>query len=52
METYISICKIESQREFVYVSGNSQGLYQPKGIGWGGRWEGGNICIPMVIHVF
>ena len=52
METYISICKIESQREFVYVSGNSQGLYQPKGVGWGGRWEGGNICIPMVIHVF
>ena len=28
-------------------------LYQPRGIGWGGRWEGwdvekrGDICIPM-----
>ena len=26
METYIIICKIESQREFAYVSGDSQGL--------------------------
>ena len=26
-------------------------LYQPRGVGWGKRWEGGqkggNICIPM-----
>ena len=25
-------------------------LYQPRGLGWGGRWEvqkGGDICIPM-----
>ena len=26
-------------------------LYQPRGVGWGGRWEwgskGGDICIPM-----
>ena len=27
-------------------------LYQPRGVEWGGRWEGGskgrvNICIPM-----
>ena len=22
-------------------------LYQPRGMGWGGRWEGGDICIPM-----
>jgi len=24
-------------------------LYQPRGVGWGGRWEveeGGDICIP------
>ena len=26
METYIIICKIESQWEFAYASGNSQGL--------------------------
>ena len=22
-------------------------LYQPRGIGWGRRWEGGDICIHM-----
>ena len=26
-------------------------LYQPRGVGWGGKWEGGSrgrgICIPM-----
>ena len=22
-------------------------LYQPRGVGWGGRWEGGDECIPM-----
>ena len=25
-------------------------LYQPRGVGWGGRWEfqkAGDICIPM-----
>ena len=26
-------------------------LYHPRGVGWGGKWEGvqkgGNICIPM-----
>ena len=26
-------------------------LYQPRGVGWGGRWrevqKGGDICIPM-----
>ena len=29
--------------------------YQPRGVGWGGRWEGGStgkgICIPILIHV-
>ena len=34
METYIAICKIESQREMLYGSGNSnRGLYQPRGVG-------------------
>ena len=27
-------------------------LYQPRGVGWGGRWEGGSkrqdICIPIL----
>ena len=35
----------------LYVSGNSIGtLYQPRGVGWGRKWEGvqgGDICIPM-----
>ena len=27
----------------LYGSGNSNGaLYQPRGVGWGGRWEGGS----------
>ena len=25
----------------------TEALYQPTGVGWGGRWEGGDICIPM-----
>ena len=29
----------------------TEALYQPTGVGWGGRWEGGSkgrdICIPM-----
>ena len=33
-------------------SGNLNGaLYQPRGVGWGGKWrevqKGGDICIPM-----
>ena len=50
METYITMCKIDSQREF--AQGTQIGtLYQPRGVGWGenGRevQEGGDICIPM-----
>ena len=38
MDAYIAICKIDSQWELLYVSGNSAGtLYQPRGVGWGGR---------------
>ena len=29
----------------------TEALYQPRGVGWAGRWEGGSkgrdICIPM-----
>ena len=43
METYIAICKIDSQREFaLWLRKLKQGLYQPRGVGWGGRWEGGS----------
>ena len=41
METYITICKIDSQWEFAVCSGTQTGaLYQPRGVGWGGKWEG------------
>ena len=52
METYITICKVDSQWEFSVTQGTQRGsLYQPRAVGWGGRWEGdsegGYICIPM-----
>ena len=39
METYISTCKIDSQREFaVCLRKPKQGLcYQPRGVGWEGE---------------
>ena len=51
METYITICKIDSQREFaIWLRKLKQGLCINLE-GWdGGRWEvqnGGDICIPM-----
>ena len=40
METYITICKIDSQWEFaVWLKKLKQRLYQSRGVGWGGRWE-------------
>ena len=43
METYITVCKIDSQREFSGMAQETQrgALYQPRGVGWGGRWGGG-----------
>ena len=39
METYITICKIDSQWEFaVWLRKLKQWLC--KGVGWGGRWSG------------
>ena len=42
METYINICKIDSQKLICCVAQETQtgALYQPRGLGWGGRWEG------------
>ena len=37
METYITICKIDSQRGICCMA---QALYQPRGVEQGGRWEG------------
>ena len=43
METYITICKMDSQWEFaVWLRKFKQGLYQFKGLRWGGRWERGS----------
>ena len=44
METYITICKIDSQREFVvWLRKLKTGaLYQSRGEGWDRRWEGGS----------
>ena len=38
METYITVCKIDSQWEFaVWLRKLKQGLYQPRGVRCGGR---------------
>ena len=43
MEAYITTCKIENQWEFAVCLGTQTGaLHQPRGVGWGGRWEGGS----------
>ena len=43
METYISICKIDNERGICCMAQETQigSLYQPRGVGWGGTWEGG-----------
>ena len=41
METYITMCKIDSQQEFSMAQETQTGaLYQTRGVGWGGKWEG------------
>ena len=43
METYITKCKINSNGNLLYGSGNSnRDSVSPRGVGWGGRWEGGS----------
>ena len=55
LETYITICKIDSQREFMAQETQTGALYQPRGVGWGGRWEGSSkgraYIYPWLIHV-
>ena len=36
MEAYITICEIDSQREFAQET-QTGALYQPRGVGWGGK---------------
>ena len=41
MKTYISMCKIDSQWEFaIWLGKLKRALYQPRGVGWRGRWKG------------
>ena len=51
MDTYINICKIDSQREFaVWLRKLKQGLcVNLEGLGGDGRevQKGGDICVPM-----
>ena len=43
LETHITICEIDSQWEFAVAQETQTGaLYQPRGVEWGGRWEGGS----------
>ena len=43
MEIYITICKIDSQKEFVVCLRKlKRGLCVNLEGGWGGRWEGGS----------
>ena len=43
METYITVCRIDSQRNLPYGSENSnRASVSTRGVGWGGRWEGGS----------
>ena len=44
METYITIYKIDNQLGNCCMSQETQSgaLSQPRGVGWGGRWERGS----------
>ena len=41
---YITMCEIDSQWEFALWCRKLKpsALWQPRGVGWGGRWEGGS----------
>ena len=49
METYITMCKIDSQQEFaICLRKLKQGFcINLEGCGWGEFQKGGDICIPM-----
>ena len=58
METYITMCKIDSQWEFaVWLRRLTGALYQPRMVGWGGiggkfKSEGTYIYLGLIhVHV-
>ena len=53
METYITICKIESQWEFsIWLRKLKQGLCINLVGGWGGRWEGGSKGSRIYVYLW
>ena len=54
METYMIICKMDSQREFAVWLGKLKRGLCINLKGWGGEGDGrevqkgGNVCVPMV----
>ena len=42
IETYVTICNIDSQMCCMAQETQTGTLYQPRGVEWGGRWEGGS----------
>ena len=44
METHIPMYKIDRQLGIYCVAQETEtgALYPPRGVGWGGRWEGGS----------
>ena len=57
METYITICKIDSKWEFdAWLRKLKEGLCINLAVGWGRRWKGGSkrrgiYVYPWLIHV-
>ena len=46
METYITVCKTDHQWEFaVWLRKLKRALYQPRGVGWGGRFKREGIYV-------
>ena len=54
IETYITVCKIDSHRNLLYGSETQKGaLYHPRGVGCGGRWDGGSKGrVYIYIHTY
>ena len=42
MKTYIAIHKIANGNLHMSQGTQTGALYQPRRVGWGGRWEGGS----------
>lgn len=37
----------DSQWEFAVLTRTQPGFTNSRGVGWGGRWEEGDICVPV-----